>query len=138
MVLTVSPICVIFSFWTFFGFGGSQVIRLGGNLVLARLLFPEAFGIMALAGVIFGSFWWSLISRSFKVEWFASFKDFVNHFIGAILMGFGGVLAMGCTIGQGLSGLSTLAIGSFVALAAIMAGAALGLRWQTWRLERSL
>ncbi len=39
------------SFWTFFGFGGSQVIRLGGNLVLARLLFPEAFGLMALVNV---------------------------------------------------------------------------------------
>ena len=52
-------------------------------------------------------------------------------------MGFGGVTAMGCTIGQGLSGLSTLALGSFVTFAAIVAGAAAMMRWQYWRLERS-
>jgi hypothetical protein len=43
---------------------------------------------------------------------------------------------MGCTIGQGLTGVSTLALGSFIALAAIVVGAVLGLRWQMWRLER--
>jgi hypothetical protein len=43
---------------------------------------------------------------------------------------------MGCTVGQGLSGLSTLALGSFIAMAGILAGAVLGLRWQVWRLER--
>jgi len=43
---------------------------------------------------------------------------------------------MGCTVGQGLSGVSTLSLGSFIALAAIMAGAVLALRWQVWRLER--
>jgi hypothetical protein len=51
-------------------------------------------------------------------------------------MGAGGVTAMGCTIGQGLSGVSTLALGSFVALAGILAGAVLGLKYQVWRLER--
>ena len=51
-------------------------------------------------------------------------------------MGFGGVTAMGCTVGQGLSGLSTLALGSFIAMAGILAGAVLALRWQLWRLER--
>jgi hypothetical protein len=52
-------------------------------------------------------------------------------------MGFGGVTALGCTIGQGLSGASTLALGSFVALASIIAGAVLGLKYQSWRLDRS-
>ena len=52
-------------------------------------------------------------------------------------MGVGGVTAMGCTIGQGLSGLSTLSLGSFIAAAAIVAGAVAALRWQVWRLERS-
>ena len=65
-------------------------------------------------------------------------EDTANHLVGALLMGVGGVTAMGCTIGQGLSGLSTLALGSFIAVACIMTGAVLALRWQVWRLERSL
>jgi len=92
------------------------------------------FGVMALIGVIAGSFLWSLISRSFRFEWFASGKDFLNHVIGAVLMGFGGVLAMGCTIGQGITGFSTLAIGSFIALASIIFGCALTMKIQYYKL----
>ena len=88
------------------------------------------FGVMALAGVIAGSLLWSLVSRSFRIEWFASFKDFVNHLIGAILMGFGGVLAMGCTIGQGITGFSTLALGSILAFVAIVIGSAATMKVQ--------
>ena len=51
-------------------------------------------------------------------------------------MGVGGVAAMGCTVGQGLSGVSTMALGSFIALAGIIAGAVLALRYQVWRLDR--
>jgi hypothetical protein len=51
-------------------------------------------------------------------------------------MGFGGVTAMGCTIGQGLSGVSMLAAGSIITLAAIVAGAVAGLRYQSWRIEQ--
>lgn len=92
------------------------------------------FGIMALAGVIFGSFLWSLITRSFKIEWFASFKDFVSHFIGAILMGFGGVLAMGCTIGQAVTGVSTLAVGSIITFFAIVLGSAVTMKIQYYKM----
>jgi len=92
------------------------------------------FGLMALFGVIGGSFVWSLVSRSFRIEWFASFKDFMNHFIGAILMGFGGVLAMGCTIGQGITGVSTLAIGSMIALASIIFGSAITMKIQLYKM----
>lgn len=92
------------------------------------------FGVMALFGVIAGSLLWSLVSRSFRIEWFVNFKDFATHVIGAILMGFGGVLAMGCTIGQGISGTSTLAIGSFLALGAIMLGSALTMKVQYYKL----
>jgi len=92
------------------------------------------FGLMALFGVIGGSFVWSLVSRSFRIEWFASFKDFINHFIGAILMGFGGVLAMGCTIGQGITGVSTLAIGSMIALASIIFGSAITMKIQLYKM----
>lgn len=92
------------------------------------------FGVMALFGVIAGSLLWSLISRSFRIEWFVNFKDFITHVIGAILMGFGGVLAMGCTIGQGITGTSTLAIGSFLALGAIILGSALTMKVQYYKL----
>ncbi|OZA31162.1 MAG: hypothetical protein B7X93_00495 [Hydrogenophilales bacterium 17-61-9] len=88
------------------------------------------FGIMALAGVIAGSLLWSLISRSFRIEWFASVSDFVYHLIGAILMGFGGVLAMGCTIGQGVTGFSTLALGSILTFVAIVVGSAATMKVQ--------
>lgn len=92
------------------------------------------FGVMALFGVIAGSLLWSLISRSFRIEWFVNFKDFITHVIGAVLMGFGGVMAMGCTIGQGITGTSTLAIGSFLALAAIILGSALTMKVQYYKL----
>lgn len=88
------------------------------------------FGVMALLGVVTGSLLWSLVSRSFRIEWFASFKDFVTHVIGAALMGFGGVLALGCTIGQGITGVSTLALGSFIAFFAIVAGSAITMKIQ--------
>jgi uncharacterized membrane protein YedE/YeeE len=94
------------------------------------------FGIMALAGVIAGSLLWSLISRSFRIEWFASGHDFVNHAIGAILMGFGGVLAMGCTIGQGVTGFSTLALGSILTFVAIVIGSAATMKAQYYMMMR--
>lgn len=92
------------------------------------------FGILAALGVIAGSFFWSIISKSFRIEWFASIGDFVNHFIGAVLMGFGGTLAMGCTIGQGVTGVSTLAIGSFLALFAIIFGCAITMKIQLYKM----
>jgi uncharacterized protein len=82
------------------------------------------FGIMALAGVIVGSFAYAVLSGNFRLEWFPSVKDFVAHAVGGALMGTGGVLAMGCTIGQGVTGFSTLALGSMLAFVAIVAGAA--------------
>ena len=95
-------------------------------------------GIVSTLGVIVGSGVMALVTRSFRWEGFRGVEDTANHLVGALLMGVGGVTAMGCTIGQGLSGVSTLALGSFIALAFIMAGAVLALRWQTWRLDRSL
>lgn len=92
------------------------------------------FGVMAVLGVILGSFLWSVISRSFKIEWFASFRDFVNHLVGAILMGFGGVLAMGCTIGQAITGVSTLAVGSIITFVAIVLGSALTMKVQYYKM----
>lgn len=92
--------------------------------------------IVSTLGVIAGSTLYSLLTRSFRWEGFRGVEDTANHIIGAVLMGVGGVVAMGCTVGQGLSGVSTLSLGSFVAFAGIIAGAIAGLRFQMWRLER--
>jgi uncharacterized protein len=92
------------------------------------------FGIMAVGGVIAGSLLWSLVSRGFRIEWFASVRDFFNHLIGGILMGFGGVLAMGCTIGQGITGFSTLALGSILTFVAIVLGSAITMKVQYYKM----
>ena len=92
-------------------------------------------GMVLVVGVILGSAAVALSSRSFRWEGFRGVEDTANHLVGAVLMGVGGITALGCTIGQGLSGLSTLSLGSFIASAAIVAGAVAALRWQVWRLE---
>jgi hypothetical protein len=94
------------------------------------------FGVMALAGVIVGSSAWALATGQFRIEWFASRKDFANHAVGAALMGIGGVLSMGCTFGQAITGISTLAIGSILTFLAIVIGAAGTMKYQYWRIER--
>lgn len=94
--------------------------------------------VVSVFGVVAGSALYALVSRTFRWEGFGGTEDLANHLVGAILMGVGGVTAMGCTVGQGLSGVSTLSATSFVAVAGIMAGAVAALRWQIWRLERAL
>lgn len=93
------------------------------------------FGIATAMGVGLGSWLYALASRSFrwKGEGFASFDDLRAQLFGAVLMGFGGVTAMGCTIGQGLSGISTLSLGSFIALFGIICGAVATMKYQIWR-----
>lgn len=93
-------------------------------------------GVVAVAGVVLGSFVQSLLDKSFRWEGFQGTQDTALHLIGAVLMGVGGVTALGCTVGQGLSGLSTLSLTSVLAVAGIMAGAVAGLRLQLWLLER--
>ncbi len=93
------------------------------------------FGVMALVGVILGSFLYAIISRSFRFEWFASVRDFLAHATGAVLMGVGGVLSMGCTIGQGVTGVSTLALGSILTFGAIVFGSALTMKIQYYMLD---
>lgn len=93
--------------------------------------------IAAVLGMFSGSLAWSLATRTFRLESFRDSQDLINHLVGAALMGFGGVLALGCTIGQGISGVSTLALGSFLALFSIVAGAAATMKIQYWRLMRA-
>ena len=92
------------------------------------------FGVVAFAGVVLGSLLWALISRSFRIEWFSSGRDLLNHVIGAVLMGFGGTLAMGCTIGQAVTGVSTLALGSILTFGAIFLGSALTMKVQYYKM----
>ncbi len=92
------------------------------------------FALVAGFGVVIGSLLYSLISRKFRIEWFASWKDFFTHIIGGLLMGIGGVLAMGCTIGQGVTGASTLAMGSFLTFISIVFGSALTMKIQYYKM----
>jgi len=100
----------------------------------AKLL---TLGIVSTVGVVLGSAAIALAARTFRWEGFRSAEDTGHHLIGAALMGVGGVTALGCTVGQGLSGVSTLGLTSFVALAAIIGGAVVALRWQAWRIEQA-
>jgi uncharacterized protein len=107
------------------------------------ILFSDKSKVLTLAivstvGVVVGSAAYALATRSFRWEGFGNTEDTANHLVGAVLMGIGGVTAMGCTVGQGLSGLSTLSLGSGLAFVAILAGAWAALRYQTWRIEQQL
>ena len=95
--------------------------------------FYLTFGVTALISTIVGSFVYSLISNNLRIEWFANKHDFFRHFIGAVLTGIGGVLSLGCTIGQGVSGVSTLAIGSIITLLSIIFGASLMMKIEYYK-----
>lgn len=92
--------------------------------------------VASVAGVVAGAFLSAVSSRSFRWEGFAGTRDTALHLVGAVCMGVGGVTAMGCTVGQGLSGISTLSVTSMLALAGIVIGALLGFRFQLWLLSR--
>jgi uncharacterized protein len=94
------------------------------------------FGIAATLGVVAGSLAYAVISKTFRWESFRDAPDMLRHMAGGILMGFGGVTALGCTIGQGITGFSTLAAGSILAFASIIAGAAATMKYEQWRMLR--
>ena len=89
------------------------------------------------AGVRAGSFAYAVASRTFRWEGFTTVDDLRNHIIGGTLMGFGGITALGCTIGQGISGFSTLALGSILTFLAIIAGSAATMKYNTGSLRRT-
>lgn len=93
------------------------------------------FGIASVLGTLVGSFIHACASGSFRWESFSSVADMRRHLIGAVLMGFGGVTAVGCTIGQGISGFSTLALGSLLTFASIVSGCVLTLKWLYRRMQ---
>jgi uncharacterized protein len=87
-----------------------------------------SFGVTLVAGVVLGSLVTALITRRFEWEGYGSARHMLRSIGGAALMGSGGAMAYGCTIGQGLTGLSTLAFPSMVAVTGILLGAAAALR----------
>ena len=95
------------------------------------------FGIAVVLGVIAGSFIYAVSSGSFRIETFASRSDLTSHLLAGFLMGFGGILALGCTIGQGVTGMSTLSMGSLLALLSIIAGSAITIKMQYHMLDES-
>lgn len=95
-----------------------------------------SLGVVSVVGIVLGSALVAWATGSFRWEGFGGVEDLANHLVGALLMGVGGVTAVGCSIGQGLSGVSTLSLGSGLAVGAMVVGAGLGLRYQVWRIER--
>ena len=102
-----------------------------GNAISYVMTFTGStinFGIAAVLGMITGSFVYAVASGSFRIETFSTRSEMLSHLAGGLLMGFGGVLALGCTIGQGVTGMSTLAAGSLIALVSIIFGAAITMK----------
>ncbi len=94
------------------------------------------YGIASVAGVIAGSAAYAIATRKFRWEGFRDAEDTGMHILGGLLMGFGGICALGCTIGQAITGISTLALGSIITFACIVAGSAATMKWQYWRISR--
>jgi len=91
------------------------------------------YGIASGLGVMAGSAAYALATRTFRWEGFRDAEDTANHVVGGMLMGFGGITALGCTIGQGISGFSTLALGSILTFVCIVIGSAATMKYQYWR-----
>ena len=109
---------------------------MGETLLFTSNIFDNfflTFGVAALLSTIAGSFVYSILSNNLRIEWFANRHDFFRHMIGGILIGIGGVLSLGCTIGQGVSGVSTLAIGSVITLISIIFGASLMMKIEYYK-----
>ncbi len=88
-----------------------------------------SFGVAVVGGIIAGSFLMAVATGAFRPESFVDRNDLVRHLVGAALMGVGGVFALGCTIGQGVTGVSTLALGSIIAWLSIIAGGYVGVKY---------
>jgi uncharacterized protein len=87
-----------------------------------------SFGVSTVLGVLTGSFLVALLNKSLHLQGFSSAREMLRYIAGGVAMGVGGALALGCSIGQGLTGLSTLALSSVIAMAGILVGARLGYR----------
>ena len=95
------------------------------------------FGIAVVFGILCGSLFYALASGGFRIETFSDRADMINHLIAGVLMGLGGVLALGCTVGQGVAGISTLSVGAILATGAIMLGSVVTAKVQYHMLDES-
>ena len=117
---------------------GMSFIGPTGNTISYLMTYTGAqinFGIAIVFGMIAGSFFYGVVSRTFRIETFSNQSEMISHLVGAMLMGFGGVLSFGCTVGQGITGMSTLALGSIMALGSIIIGSAITMRVQYHMLD---
>jgi uncharacterized membrane protein YedE/YeeE len=94
------------------------------------------FPIGAVLGFVVGAYVAAVSDGSFRWQIPASAAEFKRRLLGAFMMGFGGIMALGCTIGQGVTGVSTLSVGSVIAIVSIVGGARLGLYWIVERGQR--
>jgi len=112
--------------------GSHSFVRPLGDAVIAFMVGPTGqpgFGIGAVLGVIAGGAIGSKIRGTFDWQACDDARTFKRQFLGATLMGIGGVFAFGCTIGQGLTAASVLAYSAPVAMAGMFAGSWLVLQW---------
>lgn len=93
--------------------------------------------VVSVWGVVVGAWLYARRSGTFAWEGFRDTQDTTLHIVGGVLMGVGGVTAMGCTVGHGLSGLSTLSVISALAVSGMVGGAWLGFKLQLYLLERA-
>ncbi|MGM0690529.1 MAG: YeeE/YedE family protein [Pseudomonadota bacterium] len=107
----------------------AEALRLAESPALGLL----TFGIVAMLGVIVGAGIWAVVRGHFRIQGFRAWSQFGTYSIGGLLMGTGGIIAMGCSVGQGLSGSSTLALGSLIALGGILLGSFMTLKIMLYR-----
>ncbi len=110
-----------------------NVTKSGGDALVYLLIWTGAkvnFGIAFVGGILVGAALVAVLARDFKLVGFERPADMLRYALGAALMGAGGVLALGCTIGHGLTGIASLAPTSFIALPAMIAAAAATMKWR--------
>ena len=107
----------------------AEVLRLAGSPALGLV----TFGLVAMLGVIVGAGIWAVLRGHFRLQGFGAWSQFASYSAGGLLMGAGGIIAMGCSVGQGLSGTSTLATGSLIAVGGIVLGAFVTLKIMLYR-----
>jgi uncharacterized membrane protein YedE/YeeE len=111
-----------------------NVTRAGGDALVYLLTWTGAkinFGIAFVAGIVIGAALVVALQRDFRLVGFERPVDMLRYTLGAALMGAGGVLALGCTIGNGLTGIASLAPTSFIALPAMVLAAAAAIKWRS-------
>ncbi len=113
---------------TFVQPSGTTIDYLMRYTAYASMSFPVA----VLLGTVIGGFLGALVKRDLRLRTFSGEVDTARNIIGAALMGIGGVLALGCTIGQGVTGLSTMAMGSFITFAFLVIGGLVGMKIMEW------